>query len=255
MSIFLSLLGRGRLLSRAHGVKLLSRSLGTGGGGSRRERGSAPPAPQKRSKPAPAPVPVAGAAAGAEDEDEEEVPAADSKDLRAGLARQVEVCRRELAKLRGATASASMLDSVLVEAYGERQALSAVAQVALRGPQLLVVSPFDAALAPAIADAIRAVEELNLNPSVDGNAVRVPVPRSNKETREATARLASKAAEAAKVRVRRLRQAALDRLKKQEGASEDDVRRETKAVDEQVAAAVQDIAKLAEKKRLEIEAQ
>jgi ribosome recycling factor len=57
------------------------------------------------------------------------------------------------------------------------------------------------------------------------------------------------------VRVRRLRQAALDRLKKQEGASEDDVRRETKVVDEQVAAAVQDIAKLAEKKRLEIEAQ
>ena len=146
-----------------------------------------------------------------------------------------------------------MLDSVTVEAYGERQPLSAVAQWALKGPALIIVSPFDAALAPAVADAIRGAD-LNLNPSVDGNAVRVPVPRASKETREATARLASKAAEGAKVRARRLRQAALERLRKQEGVSEDDVRRETKAVDEQVAAAVLEIGKLADKKRVEIEA-
>ena len=146
-----------------------------------------------------------------------------------------------------------MLDGVLVEAYGERQPLSAVAQVALRSAQLLVVSPFDAALAPAVADAIRDAD-LNLNPSVDGGAVRVPVPRSSKETREATARLASKAAESAKVRARRLRQAALDRLRKQAGVSEDDVRRETKVVEEQVSAAVALIQAIADKKRVEIEA-
>jgi ribosome recycling factor len=182
------------------------------------------------------------------------LPSADPKDLKASLNRLVESYKRELSKLRGATASPGMLDSVIVEAYGEHQPLTSLAQVSLKSPSLLVVNPFDSSLSQQIADAIRAVEELNLNPSVDGQIVNVPVPRTSKETREATAKLVSKAAEGAKVRVRRLRQAALERIKKKnEGSSEDDIRRDNKEVDDQVSAVVAEITKLADKKRIEVE--
>jgi ribosome recycling factor len=173
-------------------------------------------------------------------------------DLKTVLARQVDYAKRELAKLRGATANPNMLDGVMVEAYGERQALPALAQITLRNPQLILVAPFDGALATAVADAIRDAD-LNLNPSVDGDAVRVPVPRASKETREQTVKVVSKIAEAAKTRIRRARQAALERLRKQEGVSEDDIRRETKTVDEEVAKATAEVAKAADKKRVEVE--
>ncbi|RYG57511.1 ribosome-recycling factor [archaeon] len=71
-------------------------------------------------------------------------------------------------------------------------------------------------LASAIADAIRDAG-LNLNPAVEGNIVRVPVPKASKETRDATIKLVSKIAENAKTRIRHVRQAALDKLKKVEG--------------------------------------
>ena len=72
-------------------------------------------------------------------------------------------------------------------------------------------------MASAIADAIRDAG-LNLNPAVDGSAVRVPVPKPSKETRDATLKLVSKIGEAARGRIRRVRQAAMDKLKKVEGA-------------------------------------
>lgn len=109
-------------------------------------------------------------------------------------------------------------------------------------------------LAPAIADAIRDAD-LNLNPIVEGNSLRVPVPKSSKETREATVKLISKIAEAAKTRVRRVRQAAMDKLKKaSDTVSQDVVYREMKDVQAATNAASEEIAKLAEKKKLEVEA-
>jgi len=173
-----------------------------------------------------------------------------------------------------------MLDHVLVEAYGEMQPLASLAQIALKNPTMLLVNPFDAAvsvalrvrvgaaqslrfrrrsrsrmqLAPAIADAIRDAE-LNLNPIVEGNSLRVPVPKSSKETREATVKLVSKIAETAKTRIRRVRQAAMEKLKKaSETMSQDVVYREMKDVQSATNEVTEEIAKLADKKKLEIEA-
>jgi len=174
------------------------------------------------------------------------------KDLKSTLAHHVESFRRELTRIRGATASPSMLDNVTVECYGERQPLKEVAQVALKTPLMLLVSPFDSALVDAVSDAIRDAD-LGLNPSIDGNSVRVPVPKTSKETREANVKLIGKMAEVAKTRVRRTRGDALDAAKKQEGVSEDDIRRESKEVEEATAAATAEVAKLAEKKKLEVE--
>jgi ribosome recycling factor len=212
------------------------------------------PSPKSNTKQTKQPIQVSSESNDREDVDETPLPPADPKDLKASLNRLVESYKRELSKLRGATASPGMLDSIIVEAYGERQPLTSLAQISLKSPNLLVINPFDSALSQQIAEAIRAVEELNLNPSVDGQIVNVPVPKTSKETREATAKLVSKAAEGAKVRVRRLRQAALERLKKQtEGSSEDDIRRESKVIDDKVSAVITEVSKLADIKRLEVE--
>jgi ribosome recycling factor len=201
----------------------------------------------KAAKGAPAAAAAAAPAPSADDVEE------DGPDLKAALARHVDYARRELAKLRGGAPSPTMLDHVTVEAYGERSSLPDVAQIALKGPALIVVNPFDPANANAIADAIRDAG-LNLNPAVDGALVRVPIPKTSKETRDATLKLVSKVAEAAKTRARRARADALERLKKATGVSEDDVRRETKAVEEATTAAVAEIGKIADKKRADVEA-
>ena len=108
-------------------------------------------------------------------------------------------------------------------------------------------------LASAIADGIRSAG-LNLNPSVDGTIVRVPVPKASKETRDATLKLVSKVAEAAKTRVRRVRQAAMDKMKKVEGVSTDQVFRDIKEVQDLTNAAADEIAKAADRKKAEVEA-
>jgi hypothetical protein len=71
-------------------------------------------------------------------------------------------------------------------------------------------------VATAISNAIRDAG-LNLNPAVEGNVIRVPVPKPSKESRDANLKLVSKVAESAKVNIRRIRQEALDKLKKMEG--------------------------------------
>jgi len=189
----------------------------------------------------------------ADDNSIEEEGLPEGKDLKSMLSRHTEYCRRELAKVRGATANPAMLDHISLEVYGETQVLTAVAQIMLKGPQLLVVNPFDPAIASDIEKAIRDAD-LGLNPSHDGQIIKVPVPKSSKESREANVKLISKIAEAAKTRIRRARQAALEKAKKVEGISEDEIRRETKVIEEQVQAATAEVAKLAEKKKLEVEA-
>ena len=142
----------------------------------------------------------------------------------------------------------------MVEAYGETQQLKDVAQVALRGPLQLVVSPFDGALSGAIAEAIRAAD-LGLNPQEEGSMLRVPIPKPSKETREAAAKQVSRIAEQAKVRVRRARSSALDKAKKNTvGVSEDEIKRECDKIEAAAAATTAEVAKLADSKRKEIEA-
>ena len=215
----------------------------------------------------------------------------DTADLNAALGRYIDALSREFSKLRGASASPNMLDHVVVEAYGERQPLAGVAQISQRNPTLLVVSPFDASMAPAIAEAIRNAN-LNLNPSAEAGTVRVPVPKASKESRDATSKAVSKLAEGTKSKIRRLRQAAMEKFKKADGAwtlpvsktqsfyvditsrgatmltdpffgsrdlpllagvSEDDVFRETKELQLLIDAAVEKVSAMMDKKRAEVE--
>ena len=169
-------------------------------------------ASSKRKQPSPA------AAVTSEDavEDDAEV---DPAKIKEAMAKHVAHAQKEFSRIRGSTANPAMLDHILVNAYGEPQSLKGVAQIVLKSPTLLLVTPFDASLCSAISDAIRN-SGLSLNPGVDGNSVKVPIPRPSAETRDAALKVVGKVTEAAKNRIRRTRQNAIDNLKKTVGESE-----------------------------------
>jgi ribosome recycling factor len=140
----------------------------------------------------------------------------------------VEALRREFASVRTGKASPALLDTVRVDAYGSMMPLNQVGTVSAPEPRLLVVQPWDKGLIGPIEKAIQN-SDLGLNPSNDGNLVRVPIPPLTEERRKEYARLLHKQAEEGRVAVRQARKEANDEIKhrqKDEGLSEDDVRRE-----------------------------
>lgn len=140
----------------------------------------------------------------------------------------VEALRREFSTVRTGKASPALLDNVRVEAYGSRVPLNQVGTVSAPEPRMLTVQPWDKSVIKDIEKAIREAD-LGLNPSNDGNLVRIPVPALTEERRKEFVKVLHKLAEEGRVAVRQARKDANDDIKahqKDEGMSEDDVRRE-----------------------------
>lgn len=110
----------------------------------------------------------------------------------------------ELKGLRTGRANAGMLDTVHVEVYGSRMKLKELANVSVPEARLLLISPFDPQNVHAIAKGVEAAN-LNLQPIVDGNVVRIKVPEMDKKVREEMCKQARKKCEDAKVAVRNVR--------------------------------------------------
>ena len=127
----------------------------------------------------------------------------------------VEVLRKEFAGLRTGRASASLLDPVTVEAYGNPMPLNQVGTVSVPEPRLIVVQVWDRGIVKAADKAIREAG-LGLNPQTEGQTIRVPIPDLNEERRRELTRVAAKYAEAARVSVRNVRRDGLEILKKKE---------------------------------------
>eukprot|EP00953_Heterococcus_sp_UTEX-ZZ885_P003830 2579-Heterococcus_DN1.PRE.1 len=117
--------------------------------------------------------------------------------LKERLNRVLEGLKKDLAVLRGGRVDPGTFDHLTVHSYGQEGPLSSVAQVSVKGPQLLVLTCYDPASAPAVLEAVRD-SGMNLNPQIDGNTIRVPIPKASQETRENMGKVASKAAEKAK---------------------------------------------------------
>lgn len=140
----------------------------------------------------------------------------------------------ELKKVRTGRAHPSMLESVLVEAYGQKMPLNQVANVTAPEPQLLQVTPFDPSNLQAIAAAIRNDQSLGFNPSDDGRLVRVPVPALTEDRRKLLVKQTGEKVEEARIALRNIRQDALKDAKRKKDAkelSEDDVKRVEKEID------------------------
>jgi ribosome recycling factor len=136
-------------------------------------------------------------------------------ELRRRMDGAVEVLRKEFAGLRTGRASASLLDPVTVEAYGNSMPLSQVGTISVPEPRLIVVQVWDRGVVKAADKAIREAG-LGLNPQAEGQTIRVPIPDLNEERRRELTRVAAKYAEAARVAVRNVRRDGLDGLKKKE---------------------------------------
>lgn len=139
----------------------------------------------------------------------------DKEELNRRMNGAVGTLKAEFAGLRTGRASAALLEPVTVEAYGNAMPISQLGTVSVPEPRLLTVQVWDKGLVKAVDKAIRDAG-LGLNPQMDGQLLRIPVPELNEERRRELAKLASKYTEHARVAVRNVRRDGMEVLKKLE---------------------------------------
>ena len=154
------------------------------------------------------------------------------KDVQRRMDSAVEVLRKEFSGLRSGRASTSVLDPVMVEAYGNFTPLTQCGTVGVPESRMLTVQVWDKGLVKFVEKAIRDAG-LGLNPCADGQLVRVPIPPLNEERRREMQKIGGKYAEQARVSVRNVRRDGMDLLKKlgKDGhISEDETKKHEKEI-------------------------
>lgn len=139
----------------------------------------------------------------------------------------LEALKNDFGGLRAGRAHISLLDGIMVEAYGSMTPLSQIGTVSVPDARTLSVSVWDRGLAKAAEKAIRE-SDLGLNPASDGQLIRIPIPPLSEERRKELTKIAGKYTEQNKVAIRNIRRDALDeikKLKKDNAISEDDEKR------------------------------
>ncbi len=139
----------------------------------------------------------------------------DLSDLKRRMDGAIAAFKHDIASLRTGRASANVLDPVMVEAYGSRVPLNQVANITVPEARMLGVSIWDKSMVGAVDRAIRE-SNLGLNPIVDGQNLRIPLPELNEERRKSLVKVAHDYSEKAKIAVRNVRRDGMDSLKKAE---------------------------------------
>lgn len=139
----------------------------------------------------------------------------DMDDLNRRMDGALTILKNDFGGLRTGRASTTLLEPIMVEAYGQQMPLSQVGTISAPEPRLLSVQVWDKGQVSFVEKAIREAG-LGLNPVTDGQMVRVPLPELNEERREELAKIAGKYAEQARVAVRNVRRDGMDQLKKGE---------------------------------------
>jgi ribosome recycling factor len=176
------------------------------------------------------------------------------KDLQASLDKGIEAFKRDLTKVRTGRANLAILDGVRVDYYGTPTPLNQVASLNVADPRLITIKPWERNLIPEIEKAVRSAQ-LGLNPSSDGELVRLPMPALTQERRQELVKLVKKMAEEGKVALRAARRDSNEMLKellKDGGITEDDERNGLKKVQETTDKAVAKIDEILAKKEGEI---
>ena len=141
------------------------------------------------------------------------------KDLRRRMDGALEVLRKEFGGLRTGRASASLLEPIMVTAYGNTVPLNQVASINVPEPRLITVQVWDRGVVKSVDKAIRE-SGLDLNPQTEGQTIRVPIPDLNEERRRNLTRVAAKYAEETRVSVRNVRRDGIEVLKRREKDAE-----------------------------------
>jgi ribosome recycling factor len=168
------------------------------------------------------------------------------KELQSGIEKSIEALRRDLARVRTGRAHAGMLDAIRVDYYGVPTPINQMANVAIPDPRLITIKPWEKGQVKAIDKAIRE-SDLNLNPQVDSELIRIPIPALTEERRKEMVKLTKKNGEEAKVAIRKHRRDAnelVDSLDKDGDVSKDDADRAKKKVEEIVADGIAQVDKV-----------
>jgi ribosome recycling factor len=155
------------------------------------------------------------------------MPAYDKADIQRRMHGAVEALKHDLGGLRTGRASTTLLDPIHVEVYGANMPLNQVATVSAPEPRMLSVQVWDRGNIGAVEKAIRNAD-LGINPIVDGQNIRLPIPDMTEERRKELSKLAHQYAEKAKIAVRNVRRDGMDHLKtdeKKKEISEDEHKR------------------------------
>jgi len=147
----------------------------------------------------------------------------DTGDLERRMAGAMNALGTEFASLRTGRASASMLEPVMVDAYGTKTPINQVGTVNVPEPRMVTVNVWDKSLVSKVEKAIME-SGLGINPQLNGTIIMLPIPELNEERRRELTKVASQYAENARVAVRNVRRDGMDQIKKAkaDGMSEDD---------------------------------
>lgn len=161
--------------------------------------------------------------------------------------------KEQFASLRTGRASASIVEPIQVDAYGQMTPINQLGTVNVPDPRMVVVNVWDKAMVSKVERAIRD-SGIGINPVVDGPLIRLPIPELNEERRRELTKVAAGYAEHAKVAVRNVRRDGMDQIKKAKsnGMSEDDQKMWSDEVQELTDKAIAAIDKALESKQAEI---
>jgi ribosome recycling factor len=140
------------------------------------------------------------------------------------MEKALDVLKREYSGLRTGRASISLLDPIFVDAYGSKTPLNQVSNISVPESRLITVQVWDESLVNSVENAIRN-SNLGLNPMIEGNLIRIPIPDLSEERRKEIVKIASKYSEDSKVVIRNIRREAMEKIKdleKNKDISKDD---------------------------------
>ena len=159
------------------------------------------------------------------------------------MSKTYDVFQQELASLRTGRANASMLDIVKVDVYGQKMPINQIASITTPEPRSINIQVWDINNVALVDSAIKK-SELGLNPQIDGQLIRLPVPDLSEERRSEIKKIIKSMGEKCKVSIRNIRREANDELKKllkEKQISEDDVKKEEKVIQENTDSKIKEI--------------
>ncbi|WP_417525742.1 ribosome recycling factor [Marinovum sp.] len=177
----------------------------------------------------------------------------DTDDLERRMQGAMASLRTEFASLRTGRASASMLEPVMVDAYGSPTPINQVGTVNVPEPRMVTINVWDKGLVGKVEKAIRE-SGLGINPQLNGTIIMLPIPELNEERRRDLTKVAGQYAEHARVSIRNIRRDGMEQIKKakSDGLSEDDQKFWENAVQELTDTYVKKVDEALETKQAEI---
>ncbi|MDY6848367.1 MAG: ribosome recycling factor [Geoalkalibacter sp.] len=176
------------------------------------------------------------------------------KKTRSGMEKAIDALKKDFSKVRTGRASTALLDEVRVDYYGTPTPLNQVGSLTVPEPRMIMIQPWEKNLLPEIEKAILK-SDLGLNPSSDGQLIRIAIPPLTEERRKEMVKLVKRMGEEARIAIRNVRRDSNDALKKMEKGkeiSEDELKRGEKDIQDLTDQYVKKVDELISSKETEV---